>query len=77
MLDLSDDVKKVKHRGQPLDVGILKHKRGNKMIIEIDQTNAEYKGKKWALMTDAEQDHVENMLYLTNIQEADVRFLYV
>ena len=79
MLDLSKDVSKVHHKGQPLDIGIVKykHKRSNKMIIEISKQNASYHGKKWSEMTDVEQDNLEDLLYLTNIQEADVRFLYV
>lgn len=77
MLEISDDVKKVKHRGAPLDVGIMRFQRGNKMIIEIDQAKAEYKGKKWSTMTVKEQDDLEDLLYLTNIRTADVRFLYV
>ncbi len=77
MLNLNADVEKVKRRGQPLDVGITKHKRGNKMIIEIDQAKASFKGKKFNTMTLREQDALEDLLYLTNIHEADVRFMYV
>ncbi len=77
MLDVAADVKNVKHRGKPLDVGITKHKRGEKMIVEIDQIRASFKGKKWSAMTPKERDDLEDMLYLTNIHEADVRFLYV
>ncbi len=77
MLDLTADVQKVKHRGKPLDIGITKHKRGLQMIIEIDQVKASFKGKKWSGMTTKERDDLEDLLYLTNIHEADVRFLYV
>ncbi len=77
MLELAADVKKVKNKGQSLDIGITKHKRQNKMIIEIDQHKASYKGKSWISMTTKERDDLEDLLYLTNIQDADVRFLYL
>ncbi len=77
MLEIKDGVKKIVHPGDRLDVGITRHRRQNKMIIEIDKANASYKGKKWSHMTDVEQDNLEDLLYLTNIQTADVRFLYI
>ncbi len=77
MLDLAADVEKVKHRGERLDVGITKHKRGLQMIIEIDQSKASFKGKRWSSMSTKERDALEDLLYLTNIHEADIRFLYV
>jgi hypothetical protein len=76
MLELGDSVKKVKHRGHPLDVGIMKHKRFDKIIIEVDKAKAAFKGKKWSAMTEQEKDHMDDLLYLTNIQEADVRIIY-
>ncbi len=76
MLELSDSVKKVKHRGQPLDIGITKHKRFGRIIIEVNKDKASYKGKKWVTMTELERDTLDDLLYLTNIQEADVRIIY-
>ena len=76
MLELGESVKKVKHRGQRLDIGITKHRRGNQMIIEVIKDKASYKGKKWLSMSEVEKDNLDDLLYLTNIQEAETRIIY-
>ena len=76
MLEVSGEVNKIKRRGSPLDVGIVKHKRYGQIIIEVNKVKAAYRGKKWSEMSEGEKDHLDDLLYLTNIQEADTRIIY-
>ena len=77
MLEVKDEYGKLVHKGHPLDVGIVKFKRYGKIIVEVNKDKASYKGKRWSLMTEQERDHLDDLLYLSNIQEADTRIIYV
>lgn len=78
MIETKEDVENLLRPGKrPISPGITRYSRDQKMVIEVEMLMATFNGKKWMDLNNMERKNLDDLLYLSNIHEADVRIKYV